>query len=75
MFKRELYETVFVQDLMTTPAEVIDSEEKMESVMRKFDTTGAWNLPVVHENKFIGFINKNAVFTTYRSKLKSTILD
>ncbi len=75
MFKRELYETVFVQDLMTTPAEVIDSEEKMESVMRKFDSTGAWNLPVVHENKFIGFINKNAVFTTYRSKLKSTILD
>jgi chloride channel protein, CIC family len=75
IFKRELYETVFVQDLMTTPPEVIDSEEKMESVMRKFDATGAWNLPVVHENKFIGFINKNTVFTTYRSKLKSTILD
>jgi chloride channel protein, CIC family len=75
IFKRELYETLFVSDLMTTPSEIIDSDESMESVMQKFDATGAWNLPVVHENKFVGFINKNAVFTKYRSKLKSTVLE
>ena len=37
--------------------------------MKKFDETGAWNLPVVENKKYIGFISKSSVFSKYRSKL------
>lgn len=75
MFKTELYDNVFVRELMIKPYETISIDETMESVMKKFDETGAWNLPVVDEGKYIGFIVKSAVFSSYRSKLKSTIIE
>lgn len=75
MFKTELYDNVFVRELMIKPYETISVDETMESVMKKFDETGAWNLPVVDEGKYVGFIVKSTVFSSYRSKLKSTIIE
>jgi CIC family chloride channel protein len=38
--------------------------------MKKFDQTGAWNLPVVDEdNKYIGFVSKSKMLNTYRQVL------
>lgn len=39
------------------------------SVMKKFDETGAWNLPVINEGEYVGFISKSSIFANYRSKL------
>lgn len=75
MFKTELYDNVFVRELMIKPYEIISVDETMESVMKKFDETGAWNLPVVDDGKYVGFIVKSAVFSSYRSRLKSTIIE
>jgi CIC family chloride channel protein len=47
----------------------------MESVMQLFDQTGAWNLPVVNNGKYIGFVSKSSIFSSYRSKLKSTTIE
>ena len=45
--------------------------EKMDSVMHKFDKTGAWRLPVIDENrKYLGFISKSRLLTAYRAELK-----
>jgi CIC family chloride channel protein len=44
MFKTELYDNVFVSDLMTNAPAVIIEHESMENVMKIFDETGAWNL-------------------------------
>ena len=42
----------------------------MEEVMKKFDTTGAWNLPVVDEaNRYLGFVSKSKMLNTYRQVL------
>ena len=46
----------------------------LESVMKKFDETGAWNLPVVDNGLYIGFISKSSVFSSYRAKLKAGII-
>jgi CIC family chloride channel protein len=46
----------------------------MDAVMEKFDETGAWNLPVIEEGQYLGFISKSSVFTSYRSKLKETTI-
>lgn len=69
MFKTNLYETVTVAQLMRHPAAVIQPDEDMYSAMKKFDETGAWNLPVVENGMYIGFISKSSIFTRYREKL------
>jgi len=41
----------------------------MDSVMKKFNECGAWNLPVVRNRKYIGFISKSTIFNAYRTEL------
>ena len=60
-----------VQRYMTPPADVIYEGESASSVLEKFETTGAWNLPVVDNNKqYLGFVSKSHILTAYRDKLK-----
>lgn len=75
IFKPELYEKVVVKELMTMPPEVIAPDEHMESVMKKFDETGAWNLPVIDKGEYLGFISKSTIFSNYRNKLIDNSID
>ena len=69
MFDKERYNDTFVKDLMVMPPAIISPDEKMESVMQKFNENSAWNLPVVKDQKYIGFISKSTIFNAYRSEL------
>ena len=69
MFHHEKYNTLFVKDLMTQPPSILDVNEEMHDVMKKFDTYNSWNLPVTEGNKYIGFVSKSAIFTKYRHLL------
>jgi CIC family chloride channel protein len=70
MFRQELYHRYNVAVLMRSVPERLSIEEPMESVMRKFEETGAWNLPVEDiSGEYIGFISKSAIFTAYRKTL------
>ena len=69
MFDKEGYNILMVKNLMIMPPAIIDADEKMESVMKKFNETGAWNLPVVSDRKYIGFISKSTIFNAYRAEL------
>lgn len=70
MFRQELYHRYSVATLMRSAPERLSVEEPMEAVMRKFEETGAWNLPVEDVNgEYIGFISKSAMFTAYRKTL------
>lgn len=70
MFDQSLYETVSVRDLMHNAAEILFYEkDSMKVIMKKFQDSGAWNLPVVKEGKYIGFISKSRLLTAYRRKL------
>lgn len=70
IFKTELYESIKVPDIMEAADEIIDSDEPMETIMEKFDRSGAWNLPVVKDGKYAGFISKSKIFPIYRDMLK-----
>lgn len=71
LFDTDQYDKLHVYNLMETPPEYIFYGEKMESVMSKFDKTGAWRLPVIDENrKYLGFISKSRLLTAYRAELK-----
>jgi len=69
MFDQSSYEDTFVNQLMSPPPAVIEITENMEAVMEKFQQTGAWNLPVVRNGRYEGFISKSKLFSVYRRKL------
>ena len=70
IFEKELYEKISVLEMMQPPPALIHmGEDTMNQVMDKFQNTGAWNLPVVKEGKYIGFISKSKLLTVYRRKL------
>jgi CIC family chloride channel protein len=69
MFQQELYATTFVKDLMTIPPSYIDKKENIETVMEAFRKTGAWNLPVLDDGYYVGFISKSRIYSTYRELL------
>jgi CIC family chloride channel protein len=69
MFNTELYETTLMSDLMTIPPSYIDKKENINTVMDTFRTTGAWNLPVLDNGYYVGFISKARIYSTYRELL------
>lgn len=70
MFNQEMYDQLYVRDLMNAPPSYIFQNETMESVIRKFDETGAWNLPVIDAGgTYVGFISKSKLFSAYRRLL------
>ncbi|WP_037348797.1 chloride channel protein [Sediminibacter sp. Hel_I_10] len=70
MFDQTLYKEVKASDVMHSPPAVIDLEkDKMTVIMKKFQDSNAWNLPVVKDGIYIGFISKSKLLTAYRRKL------
>ncbi len=76
MFKKELYDTSHVYNYMKSAPAYVYVDEKMDSVMHKFEKTDAWNLPVVdHDRTYIGFVSKSKIFSAYRNQLKQVSHD
>ena len=70
MFDTKLYDKVMVKNLMHADADIIIYEkDTMSSIMKKFKTSGAWNLPVIKKGKYYGYISKSRLLTAYRQKL------
>ena len=70
MFRPTLYDRMFVSRFMAMPPARIVLNMNMEAVMKTFDDTNAWNLPVVdEEGKYIGFVSKSKIFNSYRRVL------
>ena len=76
MFKYELYDTLHVYNFMKSAPAYVYVDEKMDSVMRKFEQTGAWTLPVVDSQRtYVGFVSKSKIFSAYREQLKQVSHD
>ena len=69
MFKPKLYDEVFIETLMTQPPTFVSSQDNMDEVMKKFTDTNAWNLPVIDDKKYVGFVSKSKLFNAYRKVL------
>lgn len=70
MFDQKMYDDVKVSDIMQRAPATIDlRKDRPKDTMRKFQETNAWNLPVVEDGKYVGFISKSKLLTAYRQKL------
>ena len=71
MFRHEMYDKMHVYNYMKSSPAYVYEDEKMDSVMKKFEKTDAWNLPVVKQDRtYIGFVSKSKIFSAYRDELK-----
>ena len=70
IFNTELYDKVRITEIMVTPPAIISRDEKMEKVLDIFEKTEAWNLPVTENNKYVGFISRSKIFSSYRQLLR-----
>jgi CIC family chloride channel protein len=70
MFDQKLYDTTIVEDYMhNAPDIIVYEEDNMQAVMDKFQDSSAWNLPVIKNGKYYGFISKSKLLTAYRRQL------
>ena len=55
-----------IEEIMTPPPTIIDYNQPVSSIMEVFDALDAWQLPVVKDGVFLGFISKSALLSKYR---------
>jgi CIC family chloride channel protein len=75
IFKPELYEKTKIKDLMFIPDIIIEANEQMSEIVQKFKNTGIYNLPVVDNGTYIGFISRANIFSAYRKLLQDFSTD
>ena len=70
MFRPELYNQYTVESFMKEPPAILSSSDSLKVVAKKFEDTKAWNLPVVdNEKRYLGFVSRSGLFTSYRETL------
>ncbi len=71
LFNTDEYDRLKAYNIMTEAPEKVYADEKMDSVMLKFDKTDAWRLPVLNsDGQYLGFISRSRILAAYREKLK-----
>ena len=69
MFDEIAWDKIIIRNLMHTPPEIVDMRDDMKKVMKKFESSNAWNLPVIQDGKYMGFVSKSRIFNAYRVNL------
>lgn len=70
IFEHDQYDSVYIRNLMYMPDTVIDYTATMEDVAQKFAETSHYNLPVLRNGKYVGFVSRANVFSAYRKLVK-----
>ncbi len=67
VFRPELFHRFRVSQLMIEAPAILSIDDSMDSIIRTFDRTHSWNLPVAnHDGIFVGFIRKSTILSVYR---------
>ena len=70
MFDNSMYDKIKVESFMhQAPEHIFYEQDSMKVVMNKFQSSDAWNLPVIKDGKYLGFISRSKLMTAYRSEL------
>lgn len=67
VFRPELFTRFRVSQLMAESPAILGVNDSMDSIIKTFDRTRTWNLPVANqEGTFVGFIRKSTILSVYR---------
>jgi CIC family chloride channel protein len=71
LFNPDLAKSVIVEEVMQTDLETVSIRDSVVDILKKFEDTNAWSLPVVESNRFMGLISKASLLDHYRKELKA----
>jgi CIC family chloride channel protein len=69
LFDEALYPIMTMGSVLHTDLPAIDAEESALSAIQKFESSGAWSLPVIEQGRFLGMMSKSTLFDRYRREL------
>ncbi len=70
IFDTGLYHQTLIKNLMIVPPYTVEYYDTMKTIVNKFNESGNYNLPVLNEGKYIGFVSRANIFSAYRKMLK-----
>lgn len=70
LFEVDLYDSTKISDIMDPNIISIEINMHMEKVMELFESTNSWNLPVIDNDKYVGFLSRSRIFSAYRNQLQ-----
>jgi len=71
LFKPGVFSETKIADLLSASPEVISIDDDIQEVMKKFEDTEAWKLPVVNHTTYVGVISRTQLLAAYREEIKS----
>ena len=70
IFRPEIYDSTSVSSLMYFPVNFVSPDDSMEEIVQKFQSSGHYNIPVIKDGKYVGFVSRANVLSKYRKLLK-----
>ena len=70
IFDQEKYDKLEVSRLMHLPEITVEITDTAETLTRYFHETGKYNLPVIDQGRYLGFVSRANVFATYQKLLR-----
>ncbi len=70
IFETDLYDSVKIKDLMYMPKYYVSPRDRMEDVVKMFESSKRFNLAVIDEGKYVGFLSRATVFSDYRDNVR-----
>ena len=72
LLKEDLFDKKLIAELMVKPQYSISVKDDIQKIMRLFDISGLWYIPVLHtDGSFIGFADKRKLLALLRETLTS----
>ena len=75
IFEPDKYDKVYIKDIMKKPEIVIDINESVDSIIEKVRAKNIWNIPVVDNGKYKGFISKSSLLSAYQEVFDEFIFE
>jgi chloride channel protein, CIC family len=69
LFDESLYAIMTIGSVLHTDLPAVDARESALSAIQKFESSGAWSLPVIEDGRFLGMMSKSTLFDRYRREL------
>lgn len=71
LFDQNLLQSIIVEEVMKCDQVTVSLGDNVVDILRKFDATQSWSLPVVEDGKFQGLLSKSTILDHYRKELKA----
>ena len=69
LFDRTLHDSLVLEEVMNRNVATVSPDEDLQEILKRFDDTHSWSLPVVDRGKFLGLISKATLLDYYRREL------